>query len=724
MSKKPTSRAERAARESGRVNFNVVLHDVKPDDTLPELIADAVDANGKSIEQVAANEKGVFSLSEKAFNAATKIVIGSRDEEPREDTKRVPFHRHQIAQAVETGEAIILPRRSWLELIRIHRCIEGTTRHCEWRTFLTEITNTRISLAAKGGMLRIADRVLPVDAVLEPVFPGWRLCRPLCDGVVEVHRRTCCCYPIVIFDPRIPDIIRELEDIERRIPPVGPPDPGPLRFKDSPFFSSGTADERMINASADLTAIKSLEPAQQVAYIKARPYLYCSCGSSALVASGFIQPDGSFNICWKEPLRLMWINCHEEYAFVIKQYVDGETLTIYDGVAAGRWFHRGDEIQLTSYHPDAMVCDAPGEPPAGTTGTSVMLEAIRSTESLHLNSPLPNGWDRVPAPSGTQGLAFPAPLAGTTVQWKNVGWGKTLPLRYLFFPDLEPIATYYRISVTECDASGTPTGTRKYLDAPLSWIWYRRRTDLTIKREALSLGPVGNKLFRIPYRSLYQALLAPGEIGEWAFQQFHGYVDTTAFANGRHLVTLELFDAAQNQIKPVTAPAADPGTAAGFSFQTWDQTDLSATVPVNFGALTHLFWWDNRTTKAKILAINKNGAPFVEECLFLDGPRNTNVSVEYRAKHDEPLFLYWHDLRWKRGLFTPWQTWVGLTAGSVDPGTSPNRTYNELLGTKDQCAFTIEVRTRAKITHGAGRINDYDNRDDGAIAIISPAPGP
>ena len=719
MAKKPTP-----TKPSNNVTFEVALRGIEPDDTPPDLTAIAIDAKGKAIQQVDADKQGRFRMSARAFKAAAKVLIGAAGSEPGGDQKFITFHKFQIAKAIDAKRAVELPRRSWSELLRVRICIDGTARHCQWRPFLTEILNARISRAAKKGFFRVADRQLPVEAVLEPVVTAWKLCRPLCDGVVEVYRRTCCCHPIVIYDPRIPEIIRELEEIELRHPPVGPPDPGPLRFREVSFLAGGAADQRAINASEDLENIMSLEAAEQAAYIQARPYLFCRCGEPKLMASGFLQPDGSFNICWWEPLRLLWYRCHDEYAFVIKQLVDDETVTIYDGVAAGQWFRRDDEIELTSYHPDAIVCDEPSDPPPGATTTSVMLEAIRSTDSFHLDSPLPSGWDRVPPPSGSHGLAFPASPAVPAYQWKNVGWGKTLPLRYLFFDDLEPIATYYRISVSECNALGQPTGTRKYLNAPLSWVWYRRRADLTIKRETLSLGPVGDKLYRIPYRSLFQALLGPDEIGEWAFRQFHGFVNSRNFAHGRHLVTLELFDAAENQIKPVTAPGSDPGTPAGFSFQAWDQADLSATVPVHYGALTHLFWWDNRATDSLILAINKGGAPFLEECLFLEGPRTTNVSVDYRAKHPEPLFLYWHDLRWKRGLFTSWVDWVGKTATSVDPGTSPDRSYADLLGPKDQCAFTIEVRTRAKITHGAGRIHDYDDRDDGAIAIISPLPGP
>lgn len=719
MGKKPSPK-----KRSDYVTFDIALREIEPDDATPDLTAIAVDARGKAIARADANADGRVRMSAKAFDAAAKILVGATDSDPDEDddVKFITFHKYQIAEAIKARRTIELARRSWLELLRIRLCIDGSARHCWWRPYLTEVLNARVSRAAKSGLIRTTEGLVPLEAMLEPVLPFWKLCRPLCDGVVEVYRRTCCCYPIVIYDPRIPEIIRELEKIVERHPPIGPPGPGPLRFADVSFLAGGGADMRAINAHEDLDNIKALKAEEQAAYIQARPYLFCHCGPPKRVASGFLQPDGSFNICWREPIRLLWYRCHDEYAFVIKQLVDDQTVTIYDGVTAGQWFGRNDEIELTSYHPDAIVCDDPGDPPPGVGTTSVMLEAIRATDSMHLDSPLPTGWDRVPPPSGTHGLAFPSGAAVPTFSWHNVGWGKTLPLRYLFFDDLEPIATYYRISVIACDDFGNPTGTRTYLDAPLSWVWFRRRTDLTIKRETLSLGQVGNHLFRIPYRSLFQALLGPGEIGEWAFRQYHGYVDTTDFGHSRHLVTLELFDAAQNQIKPNTAPAGDPGNPAGFSFQTWDQADLSATVPVDFAALTHLFWWDNRTTDARILTVNKNGAPYVDQCLFLDGPRNTNVSIDYRAKHDQPLFLYWHDLRWKRGLFTAWQTWVAANATSVDPGTSPNRTYADLLGSEDQCAFTLEVRTRAKITHGGGRINDYDDRDTGALAIISPAP--
>ncbi|MCB1035920.1 MAG: hypothetical protein KDD47_19015 [Acidobacteria bacterium] len=724
MAKKPGSGG--AQRD---IQFKIALQGKDTAEAAPQLIAVAVDANGKTLKTVEVGATGEVKLPAAALDKSVRLLIGPKGMEPGGKAKFVPFHRFQVLQAAENATAIDLAEGTWRHFLMFRQCVSGRARHCEAWVRAAEIQNLRVHRLAKAGVLELADRSIRTDAIFEPIHKDWRLCTPLCDGVVEVYRRNCCCFPFVIYDPRIPEILHELERIVHEIPPIRirpvGPDPIPERLAVTPFFKDGAEDERALNAEADLAALRALPAAEQVAYIEARPYLWCTCSEAELVTSGFLQPDGTFDICWDEWPRLMWFRCHDEYAFKIKQLVEDATVTIYDGVAAGRWFRLDDDIVLTSYHPHAIVCGHPSEPPEGATTTSVMLEAIRSTNSKNLNSPLPDGWDRVPAPSGNDGLAFPA-VAGPagTVEWTNVGWGLSLPLRYLFFDDLEPIATFYRLSVVKADANGHPTGTRKYLTAPLKWTWHRRRTDLTIKPESYDLGPVpaSDHLYRIPYRSLYQALLAPGEIGEWAFGQFHGSVDSTSWGNGRHLVTLELFDAGQNLIKPTSAPATDPGTAAGFSYQAWDQADLSATVPVDYGALTHLFWWDNRQTDATILSVNKGGAPFTEECLFLEGPRTTNVSLGYRAKHDEPLFLYWHDVRWKRGLFTSWQDWVAQTSTSVDPGVTPNRTYDQLLETKNQCAFSVEVRTRAKITHGSGRIDTYDDRDNGAFAIVSPLP--
>jgi len=714
VEKKKGSKSERNPR------FRLSFENRQKDDPEPEVSVVALDARGRKLESVKVAGDGSVALEAATLEKAETVLVGPRDADFAKEKERfTPFHGHQIRDAVERRADVSLTRRAWLPFLQIKLCVAGKARHCHWHPWWTEIYNLRVTAAAAQRSLDLGTRQVATleNLVLEPLIPGWKHCRPLCDGVVEVYRRTCCCPPIIVFDPRIPEIIDRLEKLVVELPP-GPPIPDPPPFEKVPFQKSGAADLRAIQAEADLRAVKSLSGRELVEYVNARPYLFCHCSAPEQVASGFLQPDGSFNICWWEPLRIMFPGCRDRVAYKVKQVVDGVTVTVYDGVAAHQWFGYDDDVVLTTYHPDAVVCDEPPDPPAGVGKTSVMLELIGSTESRHLDSPVPDGWSSVGAPGANGGLAFPAapPADPSTPQYKNVGWGGTLALRYLHYEDLRPIATYFRVSVARANAAGDPVGTRTYLDHPLAWVWYRRRVDGTIVREVEPLKDGG--YYKIPYESLFQAHLGPGENGKWGARQVHAFVDTTKFADDKHLVTLELYDSAKNQIQPQAAN--DPGAQKkDFTFQSWNQADLSATEPVSHKGLTHLFWWDNRDTTAEIV-----GIPGVGDCQFLTGPRNATVEMSYKAYHEEPKFLYRHDVRHQKGLHGGWQNWVPWNADNhkVPAGVTPAKSYEDMLGTADQCTFGVEVRTQAKITDGSGRITDYDHRDNGSFAIVSPKP--
>jgi hypothetical protein len=49
-----------------------------------------------------------------------------------------------------------------------------------------------------------------VGAAIADVLAWPVRCYPVCLGTVTVFRRTCCCWPLVIDDPRIPGLIRDL----------------------------------------------------------------------------------------------------------------------------------------------------------------------------------------------------------------------------------------------------------------------------------------------------------------------------------------------------------------------------------------------------------------------------------------------------------------------------------------------------------------------------------
>src|SRR5262249_23644267 len=121
-------------------------------------------------------------------------------------------------------------------------------------------------------------RTGPAKSLPELIYWPFR-CRVICNGVVEVYRRTCCCQPWIINDSRIPELIRDLEHIIRgfpKVPPIphpAPPDPPP--FAETLFFKEGALDEMALNAYHDLAAIRALPATEVVNYINARPYLLC-----------------------------------------------------------------------------------------------------------------------------------------------------------------------------------------------------------------------------------------------------------------------------------------------------------------------------------------------------------------------------------------------------------------------------------------------------------------
>jgi hypothetical protein len=135
-------------------------------------------------------------------------------------------------------------------------------------------------------------------------------------------------------DPRPRPLRRAAAEVPaaKRVFPPPPPPGDPL---ETPFFKGGALNELALNATQDLHALRAMPREQAAQYINSRAYLFhrlCSCGTASKVASGTIQPDGGFNICWREPLHLLLPNCYEQYAYVVKQTIGGSTTTIYDGL--------------------------------------------------------------------------------------------------------------------------------------------------------------------------------------------------------------------------------------------------------------------------------------------------------------------------------------------------------------------------------------------------------
>jgi hypothetical protein len=506
------------------------------------------------------------------------------------------------------------------------------------------------------------------------------------------------------------------------------------------FMHEGALDERVLRAAQDLQTIRSLPAERIMEYVNARPYLYCrrySCSKPVKVAEGMIGPDGRFNICWSEFPRPLVAHCHEQYAYKVKQRIGPFTITIYNGVAAGHWYDQDDEVTLKSYHPWAVACRDNG----GPGDAFVYLDEIGDTDSHLLATPDQASATSVDTPVANSGLAFPSGgPAGNGGHDRN--WGGTLKLAIMFSESMRSVgAKYYRVSVTPADSNGDPVGDPKHVTTVPEWnkaVAVPGGVDVI----PVSLGPTSTPLpneqhglFEIPF---------DGDLGsnaDWESDQYHMNLNTidprwsdSAIAAGlpvtRHLVTIEVFNAVGERLRPNgTLPTGLSGAEveAAFTFRRKYQ-DTGPTNMVPYGALTHMFWWDNREEKAKIADLRMNGVESDEECQFLHGTNSSTFGIGYRAYHPWELFQHYHVISWKRGLSGGSDTMavsssnVGVPPGAV--GASPTHMFGHMLNhpppppdpARTKCAFTVRLTTYNKLTDGDNLLYPWDH-DSAAFAL-------
>jgi hypothetical protein len=712
--------------------------DFTESDTRPEIAVYAVDAAFKPLHTAEVDEKGNFDLPEDKLKKAKLVVVGPYAEDfasldKRSLAKYRVSHFQEIARA---GTGLEIAKSDWAEWLHLRYCVNGSVSHCyPYPWYLNELylqsALESVTLSASrdlAGSSSVSSSSLFESSLLEQIVPRsiypyirYR-CEVVCDGVVEVYRRTCCCRPWIIADPRLGDLLERLGRLVAETPIIRkPPLPDPPPFRELSFIKEGALDETVLSARRDMQAIKSLPRAEQAAYIIARPYLWCTCGAVHLIAKGLIRPDGKFHICWTEGLRLFLPWCHDEYAYKVKQVIGGNLVTIYNGVAANRWFSYGDFAKLFSYDPNAQGCrhnDFPGD------GAFALLQDIGLTGSFNLKTPDADGAYSVANPVYNDGLCYPAAnSAAAKGQWKDVNWGGGLLLRYAFSEDMKGIgARYYRISVCAANINGDPTGSRTYLFDSVAWKKYVIvGTDINV--ESVALGPVPpvggqSNLFTIPYDA----------DADWLSGQYHATLDTTTFANGRFLLTLEVFDAAGTQLRPTGTPDSGGTTQAGFTFRRWYQ-ETGPTADVPFAALTHMLWWDNRPMAAQIVDLRVSGNPNTSECQFLEASPGTLFSAGYRAYHPNEMFQWYHNMYWRRGLGGPWGNLVlgNLPAGSNynnvgqvgPPGESGTDTFANMLGSSavgTKCSFSVNLNAYSKTFNGIGRLG-LDAHDQAAFAL-------
>jgi hypothetical protein len=725
---------------SDSVRFQLRLHDVDPTQPPPKVAVQLVDRAGGVLHTAAAGADGGVELPQALLSEAHAVRIGPAEGATggaAEELRFVSYRRARFQDLAQAG-VVDISRRDWARWVRVVACVDGSVRHCfpfPWVLQAFERQAAPIALeAARLGDVAVAAQAGLEVSPLRPLHPYWR-CHLICDGVVEVYRRTCCHYPWLIDDPRLDDLLRELE-AELRWPPRPWPEPDP------PFggrlFKEGALDPRALNLARDVASLRSLDRLDRAAFVEARPYLWShiSCGAAAKVAEGFIQDGGDFHICWREWGRFRPVNCYDQYAFKVRQVINGVWVTIYNGVAAGEWFNDGVEANLTSYHWAAIACrDRSG-------GPGCYLEEIGTTGAHLLNTPIQNGETSVTGPLSDAldwGLAFPGPASPD----HNRNWGGDLGLFFHFGEEMKVAevtagvdgVVYYRVSVRRADGAGAATGDPIVFDEGLSWKYDDGAGNLLIE----NLGPatVGGQtnLYRIPY---------DGD-RDWVdpHQSFHAWLhtaDATRFTDGRYLVTLEVFNGAGQRLRPAGAGGA--GLATAFTYRRRvAETGIGATVPVNQPALTNLFWWDNRPAVGQICALRVGPLASSDECQFLCGTAASEFGVNYRAYHPLAKFQAGHSLVVTRGLSG--STVAELAdAPSVDGnvglggacGESGSARFDCLLRALPspavppctiaypKCSFTANLHVTTKTWNGSGHLWDRDVHRQASFALDTTCP--
>jgi len=732
--------ARKTTRDGSDKRIRVVFAELGEAETAPAIALYSLNDQGKPTQKLAQAKEGVLPISPERLEG--RVAVGPDVDDLADlNADRIIVYRAEQVATVWGRDGLILPKARWENLWPLFRCVSGRVRKCRpwWWDLVAKVTTVATSgvkLSRTTGLQVQAASQIALASGVSGIrnFP-WH-CLPVCDGIVEIYERQCCCIRVYV-----PDLLDKLRGILERIPIPWPPEPDPDPWPGLipgpdplPFTraagrrplqqrpeakATGTIaeaydpalapPERLYEAYLDLQRLPTAE-AQR--YALERPWLhpfFCHC-SSSMVGEVPIQPGGNFDFCY--PRRLVPFRCWLTYAYRVRQYIGGSWVTVYDGVAAGAWFAAGEDADIRVTDPRALQCGDPsGNPPANEGNPFVMLEHVTGAGTHHFNFPSQTGVSQVAALDINDGLY-------TTYYAPDCPWAEQLGLRLWVSPELNGTVAYYRMSVMPVDLSGSPSGPPVVLEDAVTWSRFVFVGGEWIV-QGDSLGPVAqggeSRLFRVPY-------WAGGM--NWLSGQYHQIWNTAAFGNGRYILVIELFDAAGARIKP--NGAAGPGTGKPFQFRRWTSETVTANVP--FADCAHVFWIDKTLPSGDIVDLRKNGVPNTEECQFMTGPGTDQFSIGYRAYHvngvsNSNSFMYSHSISWQRGLNGPVGTLAPAVSATTDagetgpPAQSGSASFNAMLGPNTRCTFSVHLAVYAKHWNGGGRISGYDYHESASFAL-------
>ena len=738
-----------------QMEFTVTFVDLAAGEQAPRLAAYLLDIAGRPEKKLGSYDGKVFRIE---LTEARSIALGP-DVEDFRTLPRESLSSYRLAQKIELWrkQGIVLPRDIWDRFHFQFACVSGTVRKC--RPWFWDLIDD-IRLTPMFSLAQVA-RFKPINAERLPHIQFPLSCQPLCDGIIEIYERECCCRHI-----HIPDLIDHLRDILDVLPipiPFPYPEPRPGPFPDpfpGPFPGPGPdpspfgpqllrAKARAIqqrkapldfaalppeNLHQDYLALRTLSADAARLYVLERPYLsalICHCSVSK-VGQTPIQPGGHFDFCYLRSPKPLHSHCTTTYAYKIKQLINGVLTVVYDGLAAHQYFAANVPADIRTYNPQARVCaDGPGDEPPNDGSAFVMLEHVGSYGSFHYNFPAQTGVSQVGALGADDGTF-------TTSYAPDCPWGSSLGLRLWFSPELEPVVAYYRLKVSAVDATGNAVGTPVVLNNSVTW---DKLVDIPgdVIRVPEVLGPnsVGaeNDLFKVPYWGSPDHRYLSG--------QFHQVWNTaqTQFPDGKYMLLIEVFDAAGNRIKP--NGATGPGAAKPFQFRRWVSSTDTDSVP--FADAAHVFWVDNTPVGGDIFDLRKNGVVNTAECQFMSDTANSTFAIGFKAFHvngvehagngDDNSFMWQYGISWQRGLngntgnLGPApsggnnHTDVGETGGAVSSGSASFQTMltKTLPGgatvVLPKCTFSVTLNVHAKHFTGSGRIQAYDYQETASFAL-------
>jgi hypothetical protein len=753
------------------VKIPLTFADVAAGDAVPTLAIYAL-ADGKPPQKVATAADGSISLDPAKLRGLT-LGIG-----PDADPAQVRVRADQVLDQWLRG-GLVLPKERWWPFFTETICVAGDVKKCRpW--YLSPAYVKARPLPTKLGVQLRPEVASGLDLSAASIRLPFR-CLPLCDGVVEIHERVCCCttfdwrdlvdrlrdllddLPVLVRwpDPPIPDPGPRIPGVRPgdifgglpgRIPGIGPRPPvfGAIPALDAlrriaprpqlaaraslpaaPELTRTIPSERLYE---DYQALLKIRPADVTAFVDKRPYLsayLCRC-SSRKVGEAPIQPNGEFDFCYRRPRRLHTPGqrCHTVFAYRVKQQFGPFWITVYDGVAGQDYFGTGEEAHLRTSHPIARPCgDGPTPPDEGDGTAFVMLEHVGG--SHHFNFPAQTGLSNMANLGADSGLID---FGGAP----DCPWATTLGLRLWSSKQLDGIVVYYRFKAVPVDGAGNPVGTPITLTGPVSWQRFVSvGGQIVTTPESLGADPatVGGEvgLYRMPYWT---------NGNDWLSGQYHQLWDTRSsqFPDGKYMLLIELFGPGGARIKPASAPAGDPGTARPFQFRRWTSQTVTANVP--FADCGHVFWVNNKPVTGDIVDIRKNGNPSGDECQFISGPggtttSGTKISIGFRAFHtdgvttsaspvDNNSFMAGYSISWQRGLNGPSGMVETGTADQGEAGPEPSNEMfiSDLLGAfppthaaHTRCTFSVHLHVDAKHTNGGAFIDAYDYHETASFAL-------